>query len=40
VVAVQEAKGPIRDWLHSDALHERLSRMDDRDTLNAIAWMW
>ncbi|RSD10499.1 hypothetical protein [Amycolatopsis eburnea] len=28
---------PIRDWLHSTALHERLSRLDDRDTLIAIA---
>ncbi len=28
---------PIRDWLHSDALHERLSRTDDQGTLIAIA---
>ncbi|MBE1496152.1 hypothetical protein H4696_003252 [Amycolatopsis lexingtonensis] len=30
---------PIRDWLYSDALHERLSRMDDQSTLMAIARM-
>lgn len=24
----EDAAAPIRDWLHSDALHERLSRMD------------
>jgi hypothetical protein len=30
---------PIRDWLHSGALEERLSRMDDLDTLIAIAQM-
>jgi len=30
---------PIRDWLYSDALHERLSQMDDRETLIAIAEM-
>jgi hypothetical protein len=28
---------PVRDWLYSDALHERLSRMDARDALIAIA---
>jgi hypothetical protein len=30
---------PIRDWLYSKALHERLSRIDDRDALIAIAEM-
>lgn len=30
---------PIRDWLYADALHERLSRMDARDALIAIAEM-
>jgi hypothetical protein len=30
---------PIRDWLYSDALHERLNRMDDVDTLITIAEM-
>jgi hypothetical protein len=30
---------PIRDWLYSDALHKRLSRMDDQTTLIAIAQM-
>ncbi|MPZ81938.1 MAG: hypothetical protein GEV28_16715 [Actinophytocola sp.] len=33
----EDAAAPIRDWLHSDALHERLSRMDARDALIAIA---
>lgn len=35
----EDPAAPIRDWLYSDALHERLSRMDDRDTLIAIAEM-
>jgi hypothetical protein len=29
----------IRDWLYSDALHERLHRVDDRETQIAIAEM-
>ena len=35
----EDPAAPLRDWLYSDALHERLSRMDDRDTLIAIARM-
>lgn len=35
----RDPAAPIRDWLRSDALHRRLSRMGDRDTLIAIAGM-
>lgn len=35
----EDPAAPIRDWLYSDALHERLSRMDNRFTQIAIAEM-
>lgn len=33
----EDPAAPIRDWLHSDTLHQRLSRMNAQDTLIAIA---
>ncbi|SFQ72930.1 hypothetical protein SAMN05421810_11524 [Amycolatopsis arida] len=35
----EDPAAPLRDWLYSDPLSERLSRMEDRDTLIAIAQM-
>ncbi|GAA1285313.1 hypothetical protein [Saccharothrix xinjiangensis] len=33
----EDPGAPIREWLYSDALHERLTRMGETDTLIAIA---
>lgn len=33
----EDPGAPIRDWLHSDALQERLARLGETDTLIAIA---
>ncbi|ALG11157.1 hypothetical protein [Kibdelosporangium phytohabitans] len=35
----RDPAAPIRDWLYSDVLHERLSRVEARDAQIAIAYM-
>ncbi|ONI91500.1 hypothetical protein ALI144C_01045 [Actinosynnema sp. ALI-1.44] len=35
----QDPAAPIREWLYSDVLHERLSRVEARDAQIAIAYM-